>query len=506
MCGIVGYVGPKDARPSSSRGCASSSTAATTPRASRCTRRRRHRDRARGRQARQPRGRAQEEPTRGHHGHRPHALGDARATQRGERAPSRRRARRGRPQRHHREPRRPAARARDRRACGSQRHRHRDRRPPHRPSADAGGAHAPGRSGARGPPAACGGPTRSPSSRATRPTRSSSPRPTARSSSGIGEGEMLCASDIPALLAHTRDVVFLHDGEMATLTRDGVELTTLDGAPVTRAAKRIDWSPTRPRRAATSTSCSRRSTSSRARCEDTLRGRVDLVEGDVVGEEIGVRRRSPGRSARLLRRLRDELARGDGRPLLGRAARAHRRRPSRSAARSAIATRSSARHDLVVAVSQSGETLDTLAAREDGEGAGGARPRRRERHRQRHPPDEPRVALHARGAGDRRRLDEVLHDAARRDAAARRVPRPRRGTLAEARRRRVLEALWRGPHQMRDVLAKADDVRAIAKRYMRTHATCCSSAAAPASPWRSRGRSSSRRSRTSTPRATRRAR
>src|SRR5450432_4631029 len=36
---------------------------------------------------------------------------------------------------------------------------------------------------------------------------------------GIGDGEMLCASDIPALLAHTRDVVFLNDGEVATLTR-----------------------------------------------------------------------------------------------------------------------------------------------------------------------------------------------------------------------------------------------------------------------------------------------
>src|ERR1019366_2636280 len=57
---------------------------------------------------------------------------------------------------------------------------------------------------------------------------------------GIGDGEMLCASDIPALLAHTRDVVFMHDGEVAVLRRDGVELTTLEGAPVQRAAKRID--------------------------------------------------------------------------------------------------------------------------------------------------------------------------------------------------------------------------------------------------------------------------
>ncbi|HEY6459739.1 MAG TPA: glutamine--fructose-6-phosphate aminotransferase, partial [Polyangiaceae bacterium] len=61
---------------------------------------------------------------------------------------------------------------------------------------------------------------------------------------GVGQGEMLCASDVPALLAHTRQVVFLHDGEMATLTREGAAITTLAGAPVTRAPRTIDWSPT----------------------------------------------------------------------------------------------------------------------------------------------------------------------------------------------------------------------------------------------------------------------
>src|ERR1035441_2714935 len=49
---------------------------------------------------------------------------------------------------------------------------------------------------------------------------------------GIGKGEMLCASDIPALLAHTREVVFLDDGEVATLTKDGAQITKLDGTPV----------------------------------------------------------------------------------------------------------------------------------------------------------------------------------------------------------------------------------------------------------------------------------
>ena len=77
----------------------------------------------------------------------------------------------------------------------------------------------------------------------------------------------------------------------------------------------------------------------------------------------------------------------------------------------------------------------------------------------------------------------------------------RRGSLAQSEAQRVLEALARTPQQMRDVLAKAEDVRALAKRYMRA-STCCFSAAARASRSRSRGRSSSRRSRTSTPRDT----
>src|SRR6478736_5676814 len=60
---------------------------------------------------------------------------------------------------------------------------------------------------------------------------------------GLGDGETLCASDIPALLSYTRNVIFLEDGEMAELTRSGVRIAKADGTPVERAAKRIDWSP-----------------------------------------------------------------------------------------------------------------------------------------------------------------------------------------------------------------------------------------------------------------------
>jgi len=82
---------------------------------------------------------------------------------------------------------------------------------------------------------------------------------------GYATDEMLCASDIPALLEHTREMLFLEDGELAELTAGRVRIETLGGEPVLRRPKRIDWSPTQPKKADSSTSCSRRSSSNRAR-------------------------------------------------------------------------------------------------------------------------------------------------------------------------------------------------------------------------------------------------
>jgi glutamine---fructose-6-phosphate transaminase (isomerizing) len=58
---------------------------------------------------------------------------------------------------------------------------------------------------------------------------------------GRGDGEQFVASAIPAFLAHTRDVQLIENGEIVAVRRDGVEFLTADGAPVSRPVEHVDW-------------------------------------------------------------------------------------------------------------------------------------------------------------------------------------------------------------------------------------------------------------------------
>jgi glucosamine--fructose-6-phosphate aminotransferase (isomerizing) len=60
---------------------------------------------------------------------------------------------------------------------------------------------------------------------------------------GLGSRENFLASDIPAILPYTREMIFLDDGEMAVLERGKVQIFTLDGRPLEKPVQRIDWSP-----------------------------------------------------------------------------------------------------------------------------------------------------------------------------------------------------------------------------------------------------------------------
>lgn len=60
---------------------------------------------------------------------------------------------------------------------------------------------------------------------------------------------------MPALLPYTRRVLFLHDGDVVRLTREGVEITDLEGRPVQREAVEVDWTLEAAEKGASPTTC-----------------------------------------------------------------------------------------------------------------------------------------------------------------------------------------------------------------------------------------------------------
>ena len=285
---------------------------------------------------------------------------------------------------------------------------------------------------------------------------------------GIGSSEMLCASDIPALLTHTRQVVFLHDGEIAVLTRDGAKITAQDGAPVNRAPKTIDWSPTQAEKGGYKHFMLKEIHEQPRAVEDTLRGRIDLTEGDVIGEEMGL-------SADLAKSIErvyfvacgtSSHAAMAGRYWIEQIARI----PSVVEIGSEVRYREPVFRpgDLVVAVSQSGETADTLAALHTAKAQGArvlavanvidsAIPRASDAALYTHAGPEIGVASTKCFTAQLVALLLLSVYLGR-----------RRGSLAQDEARRIVDALARVPQQMREVLTGGDDLRYLAKKYMRS--------------------------------------
>ena len=105
---------------------------------------------------------------------------------------------------------------------------------------------------------------------------------------GIGESERFIASDIPALLDHTRDMIFLEDGEMAILRRDGYQITTLSGEAVQRDPTHISWTPMMAEKGGYKHFMLKEIHEQPRVIADTIRGRIQGRNREVYLDDIGI--------------------------------------------------------------------------------------------------------------------------------------------------------------------------------------------------------------------------
>jgi glucosamine--fructose-6-phosphate aminotransferase (isomerizing) len=183
---------------------------------------------------------------------------------------------------------------------------------------------------------------------------------------GLGNDENFVASDIPALLDYTRDVVFLEDGEIAQLDRSGVALTTFSGRELERRPRRVTWDPVTAQKGGFKHFLLKEIHEQPQAIIDTMRGRVAQETGDVLLPELdglaerlrGIRRVAMvacGTAWHACLVGKFVLERFGGLPTeVDYASEFRYRDPLID------------QDTLVVVVSQSGETADTLAALETG--------------------------------------------------------------------------------------------------------------------------------------------